>query len=324
MLSEARMMRAARAGVLSGAVLLLTACGGGTSGIVAIGPDMFAVETRGRVLATAVERGLTEATSFCMGQGRQTELLGTRINADNYQVAFRCTGASTTLAAGSSPIGRVPVATRGSALGPVPLSGVPAAFTGGTVISGQAFPPAPPRQPGLEMGTVAAMPVQPAPVAGNPFVPSVSRFAPAPAPVPVLTAPVAASVPPVGFQPLQSPLGAAPLPMAAPAPVVPLAAPAPVSFEPPRFAEPPRGRNTRRAEPATEPPAFMPPAPAVDSLQPLQSPFAGGSPAPAPVATPAPLPAAAPAAAPIFQPLPPAGTGLPQARSALQPVAAPR
>jgi hypothetical protein len=313
-LSEALRMRAASACLLSGAVLLLAGCGGATSGIVAIGPDMFAVETRGRVLANAVERGLTEATSFCMGQGRQTELLGTRINADNYQVAFRCVGASTTLVAGSSPIGRVPMASRPSALGPVPLSGAPITSGGGPLITGQAFPPAPPRQPGLEMGTVAAMPLQPAPVAGNPFAPTAPRFAPAPVPVPVQVAPVAASIPPAGFQPLQSPLTAAPAPLAPPP------AAAPLSFEPPRFAEPPRSRNTRRADPVTEAPAFMPPPPDADPLQPLQSPLAGAPPMPAA------LPPAAPAAsspAPVFQSLPPA-SGLPQARSALQPVAAPR
>jgi len=54
----------------------------------------------------------------------------------------------------------------------------------------------------------------------------------------------------------------------------------------------------------------------------LQSPLAGGGAAPAPLPTP--MPAAAPASAPVFQPLPPAGGGLPQARSALQPVAGPR
>lgn len=321
-------MRAASAWMLSGVALLLAGCGGATSGIVAIGPDMFAVETRGRVLANAVERGLTEATSFCMSQGRQTELLGTRINADNYQVAFRCVGASTTLAAGSAPIGRVPVAMRPSALGPVPLSGVAAGPAGGPMISGQAFAPPPPRQPGLEMGTVAAMPMQPAPVAGNPFAGSAGRVAPMPmampmAPVSMAPMPMAApgaSVPAVGLQPLQSPLGAA-----APAPMAPPPAPvsaAPLSFEPPRFAEPPRSRSQLRAEPATEAPAFMPPPPAADPLQPLQSPLAGGAAAPAPSA--APLPAAAPASGPVFQTLPPAAGGLPQARSALQPVAAPR
>ena len=54
-------MRLIGVGLLSG--LALAGCGNPqTSGIVAIGPDTYAVETRGRALATAVERGLTEAT----------------------------------------------------------------------------------------------------------------------------------------------------------------------------------------------------------------------------------------------------------------------
>ncbi len=301
-------MRTASAGMLSGAMLLLAGCGGGTSGVVAIGPDMFAIETRGRVLSTAVERGLTEATSFCVAQGRQTELLGTRINPDNYQVAFRCAGASTTLVPGSAPIGRVPMATRPSALGPVPLSGV--GPVGGPVITGQAFAAPPPRPPEFALGTVGSVPVQPAPIAGNPFgatAPAPRFVAPVVAPV-VQAAPVAASVPAVGLQPLQSPLGSVVGPGSGAAFAAP--PPPPQSFDAPRFAEPPRGR-------AAPVPAAPLPAPAVDTLQPLQSPLA--SPAAA-----LPVPAAAPGPAPVFQALPPAGGALPQARSALQPVAAPR
>jgi hypothetical protein len=144
-------------GLLAG--LALTGCGSPqTSGIVAIGPDTYAVETRGRALATAVERGLTEATSFCTAQSRQTELLGTRINADSYQVAFRCTG-GTGLAGNPGIIGRVPTgfATRNSSLGPIPVVSGPVT-SGRTVITGQAFPPAPPPPAGFDLGTVGALP----------------------------------------------------------------------------------------------------------------------------------------------------------------------
>ncbi|RVT99417.1 hypothetical protein EOD42_04835 [Rhodovarius crocodyli] len=287
-------------GVLAG-LGLLTACGNPqTTGIVAIGPDTFAVETRGRDLSTAVERGLTEATSFCAAQSKQTELLGTRINPSNYQVAFRCTGAGFANNPSGGVLGRVPAgyagrqapagyATRQSALGSVPVSNpLPGGYSNAPVLSGQAFRQAPPPPGPLDLGTVGSVPARTANVPGNPFA------APAAAPAagglnlpPASSilgggAPVAAApAVPAGFQPLSSPLASAP------------AAPA---YQAPRFA----------------------PAPSAAPLPPM--PAAGGASVPsggfAPLTSPPPG-AAAPAAAPSgFQPLP-------GARSALQPVASP-
>ena len=299
-------MRAIVAGMLAGAGLVLTGCGTPqTSGIVAIGPDTYAVETRGRALATAVERGLTEATSFCTAQSRQTELLGTRINADSYQVAFRCVGGSgfggSGFAGNPGIIGRVPAGygQRNSVLGPIPISAPIASAGRGPVITGQAFPPAAPPPPGLELGTVGSLPGRTATVAGNPFGQRQVAVAPAPslpplsslpanaafqAPpqafAPAFSAPAAASAPVATspFQPLQSPLAAS-------------SAPSPVSLAP------------LSAAPA---PAFAPlSAPAAPAFQPLAS-----------------QPAASPAFQPLAQPQP-LGS-LPGASSALPAVAAPR
>ncbi|MBY0338114.1 MAG: hypothetical protein K2X11_15980, partial [Acetobacteraceae bacterium] len=159
--------------------LLLAGCGATqTSGVVAIGPDTYAVETRGRALGTAVERGLTEASAFCTVQGRQTELQGTRINPDSYQVVFRCAGAApggvrgftppaTAIAGGrpgpvmSATMGGAPMggfSTRPSSLGPVPVSPPPMPVSrapgGGVVLSGQAFPPPAQAPAGVADGTV--------------------------------------------------------------------------------------------------------------------------------------------------------------------------
>lgn len=295
------------AGLLAG-VALLTACGTPqTSGIVAIGPDTFAVETRGRDLSTAVERGLTEATSFCAAQSKQTELLGTRINPANYQVAFRCTGAGFANNPSGGVLGRVPAGygSRQSALGTVPVSNpLPGGFGTAPVLSGQAFRQAPPAPGPLDLGTVSSVPARTANVPGNPFASTAPQAA---APIGGVNLPPASSIlggspvasapsVPAGFQPLQSPLASAP------------AAPAP-SYAPPRFAEPPRAATLPAAAPAG---SSVPSG----GFAPLQSPLAGGAPLPAAAPVSA-VPLAAPAAAPSgFQPLP-------GARSALQPVASP-
>jgi hypothetical protein len=287
--------------MLAGTALALAGCGTTqTSGVVAIGPDTYAVETRGRALATAVERGLTEATAFCTAQSRQTELLGTRINADSYQVAFRCTG-GTGLAGNPGIIGRVPAgyATRNSALGPIPVSAPLAGGNRGTVITGQAFPPQAPPPPGFELGTVSTLPGRTATVTGNPFAPT-----PAPA---ARSLPPASSFAAPAFQAPAQPAFQAAAPPVAPSPFAPLtsplaAAPAPAPFTPP----------------AAAPVAAAPVSPA---FAPLASPLASPAAAPAPSR----------AAAPAFQPLssappsgpPPAFSALPPASSALQPVAAP-
>lgn len=302
-------MRANWAVMLAGTAMALAGCGSTqTSGVVAIGPDTYAVETRGRALSTAVERGLTEATAFCTAQSRQTELLGTRINADSYQVAFRCSG-GTGLAGNPGIIGRVPVgyATRNSSLGPIPVSAPLAGGGRGTVITGQAFPPQAPPPPGLELGTVGALPGRTATVVGNPFAASAAPAAPtlralppvsslnAPA-QPAFQAPVAAAPPvaPSPFAPLTSPLAGSPAISPTPAPA--FAAPAPA----PAFAAPAAS------------PAFAP------LTSPLTSPLA-----PAPASAPAFQPLSSPAVSAPASGTAPAFSALPPASSALQPVAAP-
>ena len=330
-------MRAIVAGILTG--LALVGCGTPqTSGIVAIGPDTYAVETRGRQLAPAVERGLTEATSFCTAQSRQTELLGTRINADSYQVAFRCSG-GTGLAGNTGFIGRVPagIATRNSALGPIPV------VSGGrTVISGPAFPPPALPPAGFDLGTVGSMPGRPATVTGNPFAqaappPLFSQAAPPPfsqaAPPPFAqSAPPLATRQPTFLPPLsslstpsaplafQAPFAAAPaatVPLGSPSPFAPLQSPlaaqgaAPAFTPAPAFAAP--------AAPAFSAPAFSAPAfsAPTGAFAPLASPLAPAAPT-GPVAF---QPLASPASAPPagFQPLPGAARPL----SPLPPVASP-
>jgi hypothetical protein len=314
-------MRATTFGPLAASGLLLAACGATqTSGVVAIGPDTYAVETRGRALGTAVERGLTEATNFCTVQGRQTELQGTRINPDSYQVVFRCAGSApggirgftppAAAIAGAQPITGAGFATRPSRLGPVPISPAPVPAVsrgpGGTVVmQGQAFatPAAPP--PGLgEGGTIPFVQPQPARVTGNPFasapaaaprrdtLPSPAQLSammsPGAAPTSAFAPPAfapqtGASAPPVlsPMQPLQSPLAPSAMPAAA-------ALPSPSSL-----------------------PAFQAPPPSPAAFQPLQSPLApGAAPAFQPLQSPAgPAPVAAPP--PAFQPLPPARSALP-------------
>ena len=310
-------MRAIVAGILTG--LALVGCGTPqTSGIVAIGPDTYAVETRGRQLAPAVERGLTEATSFCTAQSRQTELLGTRINADSYQVAFRCTGGTggTGLAGNPGIMGRMPAGftTRNSSMGPIPVA------SARPVISGQAFQPAPAPPVGFDLGTVGQMPGRSAVVSGNPFgqaaappprlptaLPSLSSLSAPAAPLQAPLQPLGGAMAPVAsspFAPLQSPLAApgasmAPAAMPAVAPgFAPLASP---------FAAAPAAASSGSA---ALPPLATSAAPA--GFQPLASPFAA-----APSGSAAFAPLAAPAAPAGFQPLPGAARPL----AALPPVA---
>ena len=301
-------MRAIGAGLLAG--LALAGCGSPqTSGIVAIGPDTYAVETRGRALATAVERGLTDATSFCTAQSRQTELLGTRINADSYQVAFRCTGGTggTGLAGNPGIMGRMPAGftTRNSSMGPIPVA------SARPVISGQAFQPAPAPPVGFDLGTVGQMPGRSAVVNGNPFgqaaappprlptaLPPLSSLSALAAPLQAPLQPLGGAMAPVAsspFAPLQSPLAApAAMPTVAPG-FAPLASP---------FAGAPSGS-------AALAPLAAPVAPT--GFQPLASPFAAP-----PSGSAAFAPLAAPAAPAGFQPLPGAARPL----AALPPVAA--
>ncbi len=82
-----------RAGAMAGVALLAAGCAGGeSSGVVALGPDVFVIENRGGILPGVVERSLEQAAAFCAGQGAQAEMLTTRVTPQAYQLAFRCSG----------------------------------------------------------------------------------------------------------------------------------------------------------------------------------------------------------------------------------------
>lgn len=297
---------------ICGVAGLVAACAASdSSGIVALGPDVFLVENRGGMLSGVVDRTLEDAVGFCASQGAQAEMVTTRVNPDSYQVVFRCNGRPGLVrevfveqprgAPATAPTtravlepgdrrrrGRV-VSAPDWAQGPelAPLSPVPTAPVGWAGA-------APMAQPAL---------VQASP--GNPFV-----AAPPPGTVwasPGQAAPFVSALPPS----VQTP------------PVMPVITPAPAEAPAAR-----RGRG-RRAEPApvAEAPAPMAPAAAgwgvpvgVPLLpSPAAAPAAAQPPALAPVAAPpimvpttglpgpAQVPALAPRgraaeAAPVFQP----------------------
>lgn len=83
-----------RAGAMAGVALLAAGCAGGgeSSGVVALGPDVFVIENRGGILSGVVDRSLEQAAAFCASQDAQAEMLTTRVNPNTYQLAFRCSG----------------------------------------------------------------------------------------------------------------------------------------------------------------------------------------------------------------------------------------
>ena len=107
-----------RAGAMAGAALLAAGCAGGeSSGVVALGPDVFVIENRGGILPGVVERSLEQAAAFCAGQGAQAEMLTTRVNPQSYQLAFRCSGrpGMVPMAVAQAP-GQPPTAARSRAV----------------------------------------------------------------------------------------------------------------------------------------------------------------------------------------------------------------
>ncbi len=299
--------------------LLVAGCAGGeSSGVVALGPDVFVIENRGGILPGVVERSLEEAAAFCASQGAQAEMLTTRVNPQSYQVAFRCMG----------QVGAVPMA-----MVPQPAGTPPTATRRRPVLeAGQ--------QPRQRRQAVSAPNWAAQPAADMP------AFVAAPAPAPVQPAPAWAPAGSPGnpFMAQQPPPGVA---WASPQQAVPfgIAIPGSVYTPPPMPVIQPapegttRRMSARRAR-AAEPPAPEPALPAAQPapmmvplgvpLLPAQQPLAGA--APAQPATLAPQASAVPSPnqIPALGLLPPQGQGAaapptPAAspRAALAPVAGP-
>ncbi|MFL1462784.1 hypothetical protein ACI6QG_11310 [Roseococcus sp. DSY-14] len=294
-------------GVL-GMGLLAAGCAGGgeSSGVVALGPDVFVIENRGGLLPGVVERTLEEAAAFCGAQGNQAEMLTTRVNPQSYQVAFRCMGRL-----GAVPVAMVPQppgtpanATRRRAV----LEAAPASRQRRRVVSAPDWA----AQPAADQPAVVAAPAAaPAPVlavpgpAAAPLPPGVAWATPEQA------APFASAIPGSVFTPAPMPAiqpapdgasrrmsGRAAEP--APAPVVLAPAPAPAPQPAPLLV--PMGVPLLPAQPAASAPALAPAQPA--AVAPALSRTAPPTAVPGPAAaTPRAAPAAmAPVAGPVFQP----------------------
>jgi hypothetical protein len=298
-------MRLRQVGSAVGLAALAACTSTNSTGVIAMGPDTYGMKVASRNLAGAAERALTDATTFCNAQGRQTQLLRTQITNDDYQLVFRCMGGPPQLPP------RPPV--------PVPsVAGVPIPDPNAPVLAGAAF--APPRTI-AGMSTAAAQQRQ----AIFPVNPPVI----APAPPPPNTLPQLASTP---VAPLLGTRPAAPFGYAAAPPPVPQAEPARGGFfsrlnpfrssEQPRpslppqpgagFALPPQPGGQYPIGQAATP--LAPLAPVTAPLEPLRSPLAptsvpglppaGTVPAPAPIfAPPAPQPLAAPTPLPVAEPV---------------------
>ncbi len=355
-------MRLQQVGLAFGLAALAGCTSTTSTGVVAMGPDMYGMKVVSRDLGSAAEKGLTDATVFCNGMGRQTQLLRTQITSDDYQLVFRCMG--------SAPV-VVPQPAN-----PVPsIAGMAIPNPNGPVLAGPAFIP-PRTVPGVTaerlamqartpifpvspavLANPAGPPSPPLPALGNTPVGPLMSGGRAVRPPSFATQPVA----PPGYEgagsaqprfvpmaPLASP-GLAPLaspgfaPLASPG-FAPLAAPAPEAEAPrPGFfgrlfgsSEAPRARALPPVEPVSAPPmgggmfpmnaapAFSP-APARAPLPPMGSPLEPLRSPLAPVAAPvaAPAPLGAP---PLFPPAEPMATPqplAPMAPAGLAPVAAP-
>ncbi len=305
----------------AGLAIALAALAGCTStqstGVVAMGPDMYGMKVVSRNLGGAAEKGLSDATTFCNGMGRQTQLLRTQITSDDYQLVFRCMGSAPVVAAPA------PVAVPS-------IAGMAIPNPNGPVLAGPAFMP--PRTVGAAtMDRLAAsnrtaiFPVNP-PVLANPAAP------PAP-PLPALgSTPVGSFIGQRGARPPSFANTPAPAPSFTPPPLsgpTPLAAP---SFTPMAPLSTPA--MPPAAEPEAQRPGFFgrmfgagesPRAPALPQpgltpgFTPVNSAPVGIFQAPAPSA---PLPPSTSPLQPLRSPLAPAGGGLPPI-AAPAPIAAP-
>jgi type VI secretion system protein ImpI/type VI secretion system protein len=155
-------MRLQQVGLAVGLAALAGCTSTASTGVVAMGPDMYGMKVVSRNLAGAAEKGLTDATTFCNGMGRQTQLLRTQITTEDYQLVFRCMG--------SAPVVVPPPAN------PVPsIAGMAIPNPNGPVLAGPAFMP--PRTVGsatmdrmAAQNRTAIFPTNP-PILANPAAP---------------------------------------------------------------------------------------------------------------------------------------------------------
>lgn len=308
---------------MAGGLALLAGCTSvGSSGVIAMGPDTYGMKVTSRNLGGAAEKGLTDATTFCNSQGRQTQLMRTQITNEDYQLIFRCVGGAPQLPAAQPVQPAVPT-----------IAGVPIPNPNAPTLPGPAFTQRPivPADPIL-----ARAAARPAIAANGPIL-----LPPAAEPPPPRT------LPPLGATPLAStlqPLTVRPPSInTPPQPALesPVAIPAGErswfsrtlgfwrSEEQPTRAEaplPPAGQAGLPLAPISAPVGGLtglpgstgqpvpPPLPAGNPLLPLQSPLQ------APIGTPA-LPATSPVLplstpAPPQVPVPPGLGGAPAGRAA--------
>lgn len=328
-------MRLRQVGSVMGLAALAACTSTNSTGVIAMGPDTYGMKVASRNLAGAAEKGLTDATTFCNGMGRQTQLLRTQITNDDYQLVFRCMGGPPQLPP------RTPA--------PVPsVAGVPIPDPNAPVLAGAAF--APPRTI-AGMTTMAArqrqaiFPVSPPVIAPAPppanTMPPLGSTAVAPLLGGRIAAPGYAAAPPPGTYP--SPFASPTLPSTMVEPEAPrrglFSRLNPFSSDEPAarpalpqtgggFPLPPQPGGVYPLGQGALPPAPL--APVTAPMEPLRSPLAAGTlpnappsfaserlPTAAPIfpTTPASVPAAAPQPLAAPAPLPPV--------PAAEPVAAP-
>ena len=189
-------MRGLVAGIMVG-TLALGGCGSRSTGVVEAADGMLSLTVSGPSLPAATERGLHDATAHCAAQGRQTQILGTRMGREDYQMAFRCAGRTTGTPAQTAFPQPVPAAPPMVLLQPeaAPLLNGEA-FTGRPM----ALPPvaAPP-----SAAAASAVPLATLPVAAASLVVPPGRLLAMPAQPPTLPARAAAAPLP----PLSGPVG---------------------------------------------------------------------------------------------------------------------
>lgn len=161
------------------AVLLGTMLAGGCAqtsstpqGIAETGDGAYTLATRGPTAASAVERGLNQASQHCADQNRMIAVQSTRIERDGYNIAFRCLsvpGASggVEMAAAAPAVTATPAVTAAPAVMEAPASAAPSAEAPAApapAVVTEALP-ATPAQPAAAPATtavaVAARPVTP-------------------------------------------------------------------------------------------------------------------------------------------------------------------
>ncbi|MFC7476841.1 hypothetical protein ACFQS7_20910 [Dankookia sp. GCM10030260] len=193
-------------------VLALGGCGPRSTGVVEAADGMLNLTVSGPDLAAATERGLHDATAHCSEQGRQTQILGTRMGRDDYRLAFRCIGRAAIAGPAAAPPSTAPsMVLLQPAVAPV-LHG------DGSARRPVAPPPSQPTAlPPLVPGATAIILLPPAtaPILSDAGL--ARRLEP---PAPAVRPPVRATLPPLGGPTALPPVAAVLPPIAAPPPPV--------------------------------------------------------------------------------------------------------